>query len=238
VRAPDAKPVLKLEACAGIPRNLRSDPSVAGLAYPMFLSVARARCVDFAVTSRGGATVHRTISLGAGRCRPSPAASHETAAESTLRLGCESSWTPNEQTFRDPHWRTNSLRIGALRLLGARRAASLRIERHGLIKFPTLARPRTPVTISIGRGARRDVAFVRDPPPAGGRELSGFSSLALAGCPAVPRLVRVYRDVPDVGFPMFLQVKRDRCVDFAVTPRNARTIHRTISLGAGRCRAA
>jgi hypothetical protein len=149
-----------------------------------------------------------------------------------VRESCQESWVPTAETFKGykPLSRT-SLRIGPITLMGARTAARRNIAAYGSIKFRTLVRPRTPVTVEIAQSARSAVGFVV--PIDAERSIwpkHGAPLLRLAPCPAnYPAVHGVLR----VGYPMFLRVRRNACVGFTV--RAGRSTRRTVSIGAGRC---
>src|SRR5213078_4681645 len=74
-----------------------------------------------------------------------------------LRLSCNQSWVPNRRTLADRHWRRRSVRMGPVTFMLMRSAAHMPAARYGSIKFRTLVEPNSPVRISIGEDARRDV---------------------------------------------------------------------------------
>jgi hypothetical protein len=147
-----------------------------------------------------------------------------------VRESCAASWVPTTRTFvgfRD--WRRTSIRIGPITLMGAKTAAHRDAARYGQIKFRTLVRPRTPVTVEIAPAARSAVGFVstRD----AGRSVwpkRGAPILRLAPCPADFPPVR---GVLAIGYGMFLRVRHNACV-----PLTVGQTRRTVSIGAGRCR--
>jgi len=146
-----------------------------------------------------------------------------------VRESCAASWVPTGRTFvgfRD--WRATSVHIGPITLMGAKTAAHRDVARYGQIKFMTLVRPRTPVTVEIAPAARSAVGFVST------RDASrstwpkrGAPILRLAPCRAdfLP-----YRGIVKIGYGMFLRVRHNACVPLTV----GRT-RRTVSIGAGRC---
>jgi hypothetical protein len=147
-----------------------------------------------------------------------------------VQESCTDSWVPTAQTFvgfRD--WRRTSVRIGPITLMGAKTGAAHRdVAAYGSIKFRTLVRPRTPVTVKIGPAARSAVGFIA---PSGFQAVlpkHGAPILRLAPCRAnfLP-----YRDIVKIGYPMFLRVRHNACVPLTV----GRT-RRIVSIGAGRCR--
>ena len=73
-----------------------------------------------------------------------------------VRESCTDSWVPTAQTFvgfRD--WRKTSIHVGPVTLMGAKTGAAHRdVAAYGSIKFRTLVRPRTPVTVEIAPAAR------------------------------------------------------------------------------------
>jgi hypothetical protein len=113
--------------------------------------------------------------------------------------------------------------------MGAKTAAHRNVARYGQIKFRTLVRPRTPVTVEIGPAARSAVGFVAEADalrsiwPAHGAPI-----LRLAPCRADYPPVRGLRSV---GYGMFLRVRHNACV-----PLTVGQTRRTVSIGAGRCR--
>jgi hypothetical protein len=160
--------------------------------------------------------------------------SHSTPPKrlAVVRESCQESWVPTAETFKgyEPLPRT-SVRIGPITLMGARAAARRDVAAYGSIKFRTLVRPRTPVTVEIGQAARSAVGFVV--PRDAERSIwpkHGAPLLRLTPCPANYPAVR---GVVAVGYPMFLRVRRNACVGFTV--RAGRSTHRTVSVGAGRC---
>jgi hypothetical protein len=156
-----------------------------------------------------------------------------------LRIGCEQSWTPNRVTFANPRWRRESIRIGPVTLLNARRLARVHLRELGVgsVKIRTLVRPRTAVTLAIGREARDVAGFV----PLSNGGVAGIDAakpvLSLQGCPGVPRDAQVIRGLADVGYPVSVAVSTDRCVAIEVTEKGRPTQRRVVSFGAGRCRA-
>jgi hypothetical protein len=148
-----------------------------------------------------------------------------------VRESCDDSWVPTAETFKGfgKDWRKSSVRIGPITLMGARAAARRDVAAYGNIKFRTLVRPRTPVTVEIGQAARSAVGFV--PPPAYQPvwPKHGAPILRLAPCRADFLPVR---GLLLIGYPMFLRVRRNACV-----PLTVGQTRRTVSIGAGRCRA-
>jgi hypothetical protein len=164
------------------------------------------------------------------------AQSQALEGERVLRLPCDKTWVPNRRTFADPHWRRRSVRMGPVTFMLMRTAANLPVAAYGSIKFRTLVEPDTPVAIAIGAEARRDVGFYVTNVESGGQlPPNAKPTLALAGCPAVDRSLRVERGVSGVGYPVFLAVARNRCVPLQVTVPGQRPIKRVVSLGAGSC---
>src|SRR5438034_10660805 len=84
---------------------------------------------------------------------------HLAESDRVLRMSCDQSWVPNHKTFADRHWRRRSVRIGPVTFMLMRAAADIPVARYGSIKFRTLVEPNTPVTITIGKAAQRDVGF-------------------------------------------------------------------------------
>jgi hypothetical protein len=154
-----------------------------------------------------------------------------------LRLSCTDSWVPTVLTFKGyGNWRSTSIRIGPITLMGAKAAARRDVAAYGNIKFRTLVRPRTPVAVEIEPAARSAVGFVA---PADALHsvwpAHGAAFLRLAPCPADFPL---YHGLAAIGYPMFLRVRRNACVPFTVAEsRRGRSARRTVSIGAGRCRA-
>jgi hypothetical protein len=148
-----------------------------------------------------------------------------------VRESCAASWVPTARTFVGfASWRRTSIRIGPITLMGAKTVAHRNVARYGQIKFRTLVRPRTPVTVEIAPAARSAVGFVstRD----AGRSIwpaHGAPVLRLAPCRAN---VLPYRGILKIGYGMFLRVRRNACV-----PLTVGQTRRTVSIGAGRCRA-
>jgi len=160
--------------------------------------------------------------------------SHSTPPKrlAAVRESCQESWVPTAETFKgyEPLSRT-SVRIGPTTLMGARTAARRDVAAYGSIKFRTLVRPRTPVTVEIAQSARSAVGFVA--PLDAERSIwpkHGAPLLRLASCPANYPPVH---GVVAVGYPMFLRVRRNACVGFTV--RAGQSTRRTVSIGAGRC---
>jgi hypothetical protein len=150
----------------------------------------------------------------------------------SVRESCEQSWAPTAETFKgyEPLSRT-SLRIGPITLMGARAAARRDVAAYGSIKFRTLVRPHTPVTVEIGQATRSAVGFVA--PADAERSIwpkHGAPLMRLAACAANYPPVH---GVVAVGYPMFLRVRRNACVGFTVTA--GRSTRRTVSIGAGSC---
>jgi hypothetical protein len=151
-----------------------------------------------------------------------------------VRQICDDSWVPTARTFIGyPNWRRTSVRIGPVTLMGAKTAAAHRdVAAYGNIKFRTLVRPLTAVTVEIAPAARSAVGFVA--PADALRELwpkHGAAILRLAPC-------RVDFPPPHsaVGYPMFLRVRHNACVGLTVTEtRSGRSARGTVSIGAGRC---
>jgi hypothetical protein len=151
-----------------------------------------------------------------------------------VREICDDSWVPTARTFVGyGNWRRTSVRIGPVTLMGAKTGAAHRdVAAYGNIKFRTLVRPLTAVTIEIGQAARSAVGFVA--PADALREMwpkHGAAILRLAPCRA---------DFPpphsSIGYPMFLRVRRNACVPLTVREtRLGRTTRGTVSIGAGRC---
>jgi hypothetical protein len=148
-----------------------------------------------------------------------------------VRESCTDSWVPTAQTFvgfRD--WRRTSVRIGPITLMGAKTGAARRdVAAYGSIKIRTLVRPRTPVTVEIGPAARSAVGFIAPPDFQADLPKHGAPILRLAPCRAnfLP-----YRGIVQIGYPMFLRVRHNACVPFVVGKTR-----RTVSIGAGSCRA-
>jgi hypothetical protein len=129
-----------------------------------------------------------------------------------LKLSCSQSWVPNERTFKYyGAWRSNSIHIGPITLMGAQLAANRDVAAAKRIKFPTLVRPNTRLTVAIAPDARSAVASYEQ---------------------ALPGLA-------DVGYPMYLSVRRNACVGLTVVTEipAERMFRRTVSIGAGHCRA-
>ena len=73
-----------------------------------------------------------------------------------VRESCDDSWVPTARTVVGfGNWRRTSIRIGPITLMGAKTAAHRDVAAYGSIKFRTLVRPRTPVTVEIAPAARR-----------------------------------------------------------------------------------
>jgi hypothetical protein len=153
-----------------------------------------------------------------------------------VREICDDSWVPTARTFVGyGNWRRTSLRIGPITLMGGKTAAPHRdVAAYGNIKFRTLVRPLTAVTVEIAPAARSAVGFVA--PVDALREMwpkHGAAILRLAPCRA---------DFPPphsaIGYPMFLRVRRNACVPLTVREiRSGRVARGTVSIGGGRCRA-
>jgi hypothetical protein len=153
-----------------------------------------------------------------------------------VREICDDSWVPTARSFVGyGDWRRTSLRIGPITLLGGKTAAPHRdVAAYGNIKYRTLVRPLTAVTVEIGQAARSAVGFVA--PADALRELwpkHGAAILRLAPCRA---------DFPPqhstIGYPMFLRVRHNACVPLTVREvRSGRVARGIVSIGAGRCRA-
>jgi hypothetical protein len=152
-----------------------------------------------------------------------------------VRVSCDESWVPTAETFKgyEP-LRWTSVRVGPITLMGARTAAHRDVAAYGNIKFRTLVRPRTPVTVEIGQAARSAVGFVA---PADALHSvwpeHGAAILRLAPCAADFPPVR---GLLAIGYPMFLRVRRNACVGFTVSRGSGRSARGTVSIGAGRCR--
>jgi hypothetical protein len=150
-----------------------------------------------------------------------------------VRESCDDSWVPTARTFIGyGNWRRTSIRIGPITLMGAKTGAAHRdVAAYGNIKFRTLVRPLTAVTVEIAPAARSAVGFVA--PADAERSIwpkHGAPLLWLASCPAnYPAVHGVLR----IGYPMFLRVRRNACVGFTV--RAGVSTRRTVSIGAGRC---
>jgi hypothetical protein len=147
-----------------------------------------------------------------------------------VRESCAASWVPTGRTFVGfANWRRTSIRIGPITLMGAKTATAHRdVAAYGSVKFRTLVRPQTPVTVEIGQTARSAVGFVstRD----AGRSVwpaHGAPILRLAPCRAdFPPI----RGLLAIGYGMFLRVRHNACV-----PLTVGQTRRTVSIGAGRC---
>jgi hypothetical protein len=148
-----------------------------------------------------------------------------------VRESCVDSWVPTARTFvgYGKDWRTTSIRIGPITLMGAKTGAVHRdVAAYGSIKFRTLVRPRTPVTVTIGPAARSAVGFVAPADALGSTwPKRGAPILRLAPCRADFLPVR---GLLAIGYPMFLRVRRNACV-----PLTVGKTRRTVSIGAGRC---
>jgi hypothetical protein len=152
-----------------------------------------------------------------------------------VRESCDDSWIPTARTFVGyGDWRRTSIRIGPITLMGAKTGAAHRdVAAYGNIKFRTLVRPLTAVTVETGQAARSAVGFVA--PADALREMwpkHGAAILRLAPCRA---------DFPPphsaIGYPMFLRVRHNACVGLTVREtRSGRSARGTVSIGAGRCR--
>jgi hypothetical protein len=146
-----------------------------------------------------------------------------------VRESCADSWVPTERTFVGyGDWRRTSIRVGPITLMGAKAAAQRDVAAYGNIKFRTLVRPRTPVTVEIGPAARSAVGFVANADAS--RSIwpkHGAPILRLAPCRADFPPVR---GLLAIGYPMFLRVRRNACV-----PLTVGQTRRTVSIGAGRC---
>jgi hypothetical protein len=147
-----------------------------------------------------------------------------------VRESCDHSWVPTARTFVGyGDWRRTSVRIGPITLMGAKTAAHRDIASYGQIKFRTLVRPRTPVTVEIGPAARSAVGFFAPPLFQPVLPKHGVPILRLAPCPAnfLP-----YHGLRAIGYPMFLRVRHNACVPLTVGQKR-----RIVSIGAGRCSA-
>jgi hypothetical protein len=154
-----------------------------------------------------------------------------------VRESCAVSWVPTAETFKGfgKDWRRSSVRIGPITLMGARAAAHRNVAAYGSIKFRTLVRPRTPVTVEIGQAARSAVGFVAPPAFQPVWPKHGAAILRLAPCRADFLPVR---GLLLIGYPMFLRVRHNACTQFKVSgTRSGRSARATVSIGAGRCRA-
>jgi hypothetical protein len=171
---------------------------------------------------------------GGGDTSPKPQPAPERAP-AVLRTSCSDSWWPNARTFADRRWREHSVAAGPVTFLNANRLADIRIAGRGSVKIRTLVRPRTPVTIAIGRTARRTAGFV--PLTSGGA--AGFEAarplLRLEGCDGVPRSEQAVPGLADVGFPISVAATSQSCVPLEVTPDGGPTSRVVVSLGAGDC---
>ncbi len=153
------------------------------------------------------------------------------------QVGCDRSWAPNKRTFANPTWRTDSLRLGPVTLLDAKRLArtaivNLPIKNDLPIKIRTLVQPSTPVTIRVGStvptSARAGLGTGVSPS-------AEHEAVSFAPCPAIPREVRAIAELADVGFALFVTTDRRACVPIIVEA-NGRRYREVLSLGAGRCR--
>jgi hypothetical protein len=163
--------------------------------------------------------------------------SQPPASDAAFRTSCTESWWPTAATFTNHHWRKESVTVGPVTFLNVKRLASIRITGQGSVKIRTLVRPRTPVTIAIGRSARGTAGFV---PMTNGGEAgieASRPSLHLAGCDGVPPGEQAIRGLADVGFPVFVAATRKTCVPMEITPDGGPTHRVLVSLGAGRCSA-
>ena len=151
-----------------------------------------------------------------------------------LRVSCDESWVPTADTFKGfSGWRRTSIRIGPITLMGAKVAARRDVARYGQIKFRTLVRPRTPVRVEIAPAARSAVGFVAPPGFQSALPKHGAPIMQLAPC---PMNFPPYHGLRLIGYPMFLRVRRNTCVDFTVKDRRRGLVARhTVSIGAGSC---
>jgi hypothetical protein len=152
-----------------------------------------------------------------------------------VRESCTDSWVPTADTFKGfSGWRRTSIRIGPITLMGAKTGAAHRdVAAYGSIKFRTLVRPRTPVTVEIAPAARSAVGFVAPPGFQTVLPKHGAPILRLAPCRAnfLP-----YRGIVEIGYPMFLRVRQNACVPLTVREtRSGRSTRGTVSVGAGLC---
>jgi hypothetical protein len=152
-----------------------------------------------------------------------------------VRASCAESWVPTARTFVGfKNWRRTSIRIGPITLMGAKTAARRDVAAYGSIKFRTLVRPQTPVTVEIGPAARSAVGFVAEADAS--RSIwpaHGAPIMQLAPCPMnfLP-----YHGLRAIGYPMFLRVRHNACVGLTVREtRSGRSTRGTVSIGAGRC---
>jgi hypothetical protein len=180
------------------------------------------------------------LALAAGCSAGTTGSSHSNAARpATLRVSCSDSWIPTAQTFKGfGAWRSTSIRIGPITLMGARAAAQRDVAAYGSIKFRTLVHPKTKLTIAIAPQARSVVGFVA---PADALRSyfpdRGAAVMELAPCPGVPPDQQAIPGLADVGYPIFLRVRRNACVGLTVRrARGGQTFRGTVSIGAGRCR--
>jgi hypothetical protein len=168
-----------------------------------------------------------------GASRPDTPSAHklQSVVSKTLGVGCSLSWTPNRRTFANPSWQQDSVRLGPVILLDAKRLSSFPVARNHVLKIRTLVRPSTAVTIRI-EPVRPRTSTLR----LGAIDGAAPTARALhyEGCSAVPREIRVIRRLPDVGYPMFIAVSRPSCATFTVETRGV-SVHRQLSLGAGSC---
>jgi hypothetical protein len=147
-----------------------------------------------------------------------------------VRASCAASWVPTARTFVGfGDWRRTSIRIGPITLMGAKTAARRNVAAYGSIKFRTLVRPQTPVTVEIAPAARSAVGFVAEADAS--RSIwpaHGAPILRLAPCRAN---FPPFHGLRAIGYGMFLRVRRNACV-----PLTVGQTRRTVSIGAGRCR--
>jgi hypothetical protein len=155
---------------------------------------------------------------------------------SILRLSCAHAWVPTALTFKGYRaWRATSIRIGPITLMGAKAAARRDVAAIGNVKFRTLVRPQTGVTVTIADAARSAVGFVA---PLDAEHsiwpAHGAAILKLAPCAAnYPRT----HGVLAVGYPMYLRVRRNVCALVTVEDlRRGLSTERKVAIGVRRCR--
>lgn len=163
-----------------------------------------------------------------GHRAPASAAAAEPAA---IRLTCDDSWIPNRRTFAAREWRRNSIRLGPLTLLNARRLRWAPDDVLGELKIRTLMRPGASARLSLERTAPARAAFAAVPITARRRVVE------FPGCVPVPADQRTFPDLGDRGFPLILAAPGPGCYDIAVTA-GATTIRHRLKVGVRRCAAA
>jgi hypothetical protein len=158
-----------------------------------------------------------------------------TPVSHVLRTTCAQSWWPNSTTFENRAWRRDSVNAGPVTFLNAKRLAWAPVQPNTSVKIRTLVRPRTQVTLAIGRGSQARAGFV----PLSNGGAAGLEaarpSARLDGCPGVPPAEQAVKGIADVGYPVSVAVARAMCVPIEVTPAGGLPRRVVLAIGVHDC---